>query len=336
MNNNEKFIKTVKNILITTFLTLLVSCGANNNISNESQIERKISNEEMDYNEVIINNLGNTLKFIEKPQRVVTMNQHVTEVMLALGLEELVVGTAYLDDEILPEFQEAYNSIPVLANQYPSKETFLEQSPDFVYGGWSSAFQDESIGTVEDLHKLGINAYLQESSNIVGPKKEDVFADIRNIAKIFNVEDRANDLINSINDEIDNLQNTLGDIEDPLKVFVYDSGEDSPLTATQNFMTELISLAGGENIFSDIKKNWATVSWEEVVKRDPDVIVIIDYGEISVEDKQNYLLNNDSLSDITAIKNQNFTVLPLSAASEGIRIPIAVRTLAESFYPEKF
>src|SRR5690625_1206532 len=301
---SKKTIRTLIGILVIFLLVLLASCGIANDTTKENQ-ENKV-NDEVSDNKIIIDNLDQTLMLNEIPKRVVTMNQHVTEIMLALGLENTMIGTAYLDDEILPEFQEQYNEIPVLSDKYPSKEVFLDKSPDFVYGGWSSAFNDESIGSIESLDKLGINAYLQESSNIVGPKKEDVYSDIRNIAKIFHVEERAEDIINSIYEEIEDIQTKLGEIEEPLKVFVYDSGEDSPSTATQNFMTELISLSGGENIFSDIDKNWANVNWEEVVNRDPDVIVIIDYGEISIEDKKSYLLNNESLQDVKAIKEENF------------------------------
>ncbi|MFX8262546.1 ABC transporter substrate-binding protein, partial [Acinetobacter baumannii] len=64
-----------------------------------------------------------------------------------------------------------------------------------------------------------------------------------------------------------------------LKVFVYDSGEDKAFTAANTYLTSLIDLVGGKNIFDDIDKGWAEVSWEEVVNRDPDVIVIVDYGE---------------------------------------------------------
>ena len=76
--------------------------------------------------------------YTEPPSRAITMNQHVTEVMLALELQDHMVGTAYIDDEILPEYQAAYGSVPVLAEEYPSKEVIMAQDPDFIYGGFRS------------------------------------------------------------------------------------------------------------------------------------------------------------------------------------------------------
>ena len=315
-------------LLITMVLT---ACG-----NNEKTTTSGNQSGDSNYNPVTIKNGDRTIVFNEMPTRAVTLNQHTTEVMLALGLEEYMVGTAYLDDDILPEYEEQYENIPVLSDKYPSQEAFLQVNPDFAYAGWESAFQDDAVGTVERLEEFGIKAYLHQSSNMVAPTLEDVFQDIENIARIFHVEDRADELMDNISDEVERIQDQIGKVDDPLRVFVYDSGEDAPLTATQNFMNELIRLAGGENIFSDIEKNWANVTWEEVVKRDPEVIVIIDYGEISVEQKIQTLLNKASLADVEAIKHERFAVLPLSAAAEGVRIPLALETLANAFYPDSF
>lgn len=299
------------------------------------KLENKSENSR-DYDPVTIQNGDRQIEITEKPMRAVTLNQHTTEVMLALGLEQYMAGTAYLDDDILPEYKDQYTKIPVLSDKYPSQEAFLNVNPDFAYAGWQSAFQEDAVGTVERLEELGITAYLHESSNMVGPTKEDIYQDIRNIARIFDVEERAEKLIESINNEVEKIREQIGAIDEPLRVFVYDSGEDAPVTATQNFMTELIHMAGGKNIFSDIEKNWANVTWEEVVNRNPEVIVIIDYGDIPAEKKKQTLLNKTALADVEAIQNERFTVLPLSAAAEGVRMPIAVETLAKSFYPEKF
>ncbi|MEJ8547461.1 ABC transporter substrate-binding protein [Brevibacillus borstelensis] len=285
---------------------------------------------------VTIENNGRTLAFAEAPKRAVSLSQHTTEIMLALGLADKMVGTAYLDDQILPELQEAYAKIPVLSKQYPSKEVLLSVEPDFVYAGWKSAYTDKAVGTVEDLEKMGVQAYLQQSSNMTAPGLEDVYADIEKIGRIFRVEPRANELIERMKNEIGQITDRLKDVGQPIPVFVYDNGEDKPYTAANNYMTKLIALAGGKNIFDDIPKGWTSVSWEEVVARKPEVIVVVDYGDKTVEQKRNLLLTKKELAELPAIKNNRLIVLPLSAASEGVRAPIALKTLAEGLYPEKF
>lgn len=285
---------------------------------------------------VTIENFGRTITFEEAPKRAVSLNQHATEIMLALGLEDAMIGTAYLDDEIHPDFRAAYEKIPVISDQYPSQEAFLGAEPDFAYAGWVSAFSEKALGSMEDLEALGIKAYVQQSSNMNRPTMEDVFQDIRNIGAIFRAEERAERLIAGMREQMTAVNAKVADVEAPLRVFVYDSGEKEPFTAAQNFMNEMITLAGGSNIFGEIEKGWASVAWEEVVHRDPEIIVIVDYGNSTVEQKKAFLLDHDAMRDVTAIKEQRFVILPLSACAEGVRGAETVETLARSFYPERF
>ncbi|WP_044477923.1 ABC transporter substrate-binding protein [Paenibacillus antibioticophila] len=284
---------------------------------------------------VELENMGEKLRFPEAPKRAVTLNQHATEVMLALGLESSMVGTAYLDDRILPEFKEKYEHIPVLSDKYPSKEVFLDASPDFAYAGWQSAFTEETLGSRADLAAQGVLTYVQESSNKSKPTLDDVYQDILNIGKIFRIEARAEALVDEIRGGLEEIRTQIGPVEQPLQVFVYDSGEDKAFTAANTYLTNLINQVGGKNIFDDIDKGWAEVSWEEVVHRDPEVIVIVDYGDETAEQKKERLLNMASLADVKAIRDARFIVLPLSAAAEGVRAPIALKTLAAGMYPDQ-
>ena len=85
------------------------------------------------------------------PQRAVTMNQGTTEVMLALGLADRMVGTAYIDDYIWPELEAEYNTVPVIAKEYPTIDELLSVKPDFVYAAYSSAFATSSVNYTQGL-----------------------------------------------------------------------------------------------------------------------------------------------------------------------------------------
>lgn len=332
-----------KNIIPASLLTILIllavlsACGGGKGPSappaspSSSSATPSTSGEA----HVDLENMGERLSFSEAPKRAVTLNQHATEVMLALGLESSMVGTAYLDDRILPEFEEKYDQIPVLSDKYPSKEVFLDASPDFAYAGWQSAFTEETLGSRADLAAQGVMTYVQESSNKPKPTLEDVYRDILNIGNIFRAQDRAEALVDGIRGQLEEIQAQIGSVDQPLQVFVYDSGEDKAFTAANTYLTSLINQVGGKNIFDDIDKGWTEVSWEEVVHRDPDVIVIVDYGDETAEQKKERLLNMVSLGDVKAIRDARFIVLPLSAAAEGVRAPIALKTLAAGMYPDR-
>lgn len=334
--NRRTFTKRFLLLGMTMLLVLLSACGSSEqpDAKRQAQAEQPAS-QVSESGTVELENMGEKLSFPDAPKRAVTLNQHATEVMLALGLEESMVGTAYLDDSILPEYKEKYDKIQVLADKYPSKEVFLSVSPDFAYAGWKSAFGEKALGSPADLAGQGVLTYVQESSNKAAPTLEDVYQDILNIGRIFRVEDRAEAVVNDMRKKLEDIQAQIGNVSEPLNVFVFDSGEDKAFTAANTYLTSLIAKVGGKNIFDDIDKGWAEVSWEEVVSRDPDVIVIVDYGDTTAEQKQELLLNKAPLADVKAIKNKRFIVLPLSAAAEGIRAPIALQTLAAGLYPDK-
>ncbi|ATP38691.1 iron ABC transporter substrate-binding protein [Solibacillus sp. R5-41] len=283
-----------------------------------------------------IENEGVTLEYTEVPKRAITINQHVTEIMLALGLEDSMVGTSYLDDEIYEPLQEAYAEIPVLAEHYPSKEQIIANEADFIYGGWAGAFNPKNVMSREELKELGINSYLQSSSIKVGTTVEDIYIDIRNISAIFRVEERGEALIEEMNNEIKAITEKLPANEKPIDVLVFDSGDTEVFTATQNFMNTLVTMAGGKNVFGDIEKNWATVSKEDAVERAPEAIVVIDYGSTTAEEKIAFLKADPALSQTPAVQNEHFVVLPLSAASEGVRVAEALAILVEGLYPDSF
>lgn len=125
-----------------------------------------------------------------------------------------------------------------------------------IFPGWKSTFNNKNLGSREELAKQGVTTYVQESSNKPGPTLEDVYQDILNIGRIFRVEDRAKKLVSSIREQVESIQTQIGTVEK------------------------------AENIFDDIDKSFAEVSWEEVVKRNPDVIVILDYGDTSLANKE--------------------------------------------------
>lgn len=284
MNRMNKF--KIIGILCIIFL-LLTACATKETASEPEKITDSVEEEVKDYGVVEIENNEQVLVFHEVPQRAVSLNQHVTEIMLALGLEKHMVGTAYLDDEILPIYQEAYSKIPVLADKYPSQEVLLGVEPDFVYAGWKSAYLEDNVGTVEELDKFGVKAYLHHSSTKVGPTLDDIFLDIRHIARIFDVVERGEEVIGEMTSQIEQIKQRIPQDKEALKVFVYDSGsENAAFTVGQNFLNAIINMAGATNIFHDLEKNWAEVNWEEIVNRNPDVIIIVDYGDVSAEEKK--------------------------------------------------
>lgn len=191
--------------------------------------------------------------------------------------------------------------------------------------------------TPETLEPLGIwTCELTESCIFVGPKAkstmQDMYADLLNLGSIFGVEDRATALVDGYKAKLAEI--TAGvDRSAPLRVFVYDSGEETPFTAGAHAIpTALIEAAGGRNIMDDLDKSWATVAWEPVVERNPEVIVIVNYGDVTAEQKIAFLEANPAFAGIDAVKNDRYVVLEYVEATPGPRNIRAVEKLVQGFW----
>lgn len=288
-----------------------------------------------------IENCGITVTYEQAPARIVSMNDDSTLILLALGLQDKIAGIGYATSRAIPsEYEAAYNDLNVLAEgAYPALEEIFAVEPDFIYASLRSAFEDEGAGDRESLHELDIHTYLgteycQEDNEVT---IDTIYTDIRNLGRILDVSEQADDLVASMQGDIADVQQRIESVETPLRVFFYDSGEDTPFTAGGSGMAgEIIELAGGENIFEDIADEYGETNWELVVERDPEFVVIADYGSTTAEEKRDFLLNYAPLQDVTAIQEERFVVVPLRHVIAGLNNPKAVRTLAEAFYPDRF
>ncbi|MFH0518494.1 ABC transporter substrate-binding protein [Streptomyces sp. M41] len=287
---------------------------------------------------VTIDNCGVETTYDKPPSRVVTIHQHPAELMLALGLKDRMVGTAFPDSAVLPRWQKDFAAIPELAAKEPSFEKLLDAEPDLVYGGYGSAFDENEGRSRKAFADAGIDTYLNRE--YCGKKQvtmKDTYDEIRTIGRIFGISERADKLVTDLKSEVDKAS-TAVEGESDVPVFVYDSGDKTAFTAGgKSLGTELIRLAGGNNVFADLDDVFGDVSWEQVVERKPEVIAIYDYADAgSVEQKKKFLLSQPALADVPAVKNKRFVVLPLTATLVGVRSAYAVEDLARGLHPESF
>lgn len=290
---------------------------------------------------VTVENCGVTTTYADAPTRVVTMNQNVTEILLALGLQDRMVGTAYMDSTIDPRYAQAYAAIPVLSDEYPSKEVILAAQPDLVIAGLPSAFEVNGgggAGPRADLAGLGIDSFLSSETCVTpGPTIETLYADITALGQIFGVEDRAAALVDGLRGRLARVEATIGDAPSST-VFWYDSGDQAPYTVgCCNIVGQLVELAGGENIFADVDDGWFEATWEEVVARQPDVIVINEASWSTAEEKRAKLTADPLLASLPAV--QAGRIVPIDFATSSYLTPRnvdAVQQLARSLFPELF
>ncbi|MGF6594125.1 ABC transporter substrate-binding protein [Pseudomonas sp. 2835] len=276
--------------------------------------------------------------FTKAPEHALSHDINMTQMMLALGLRSRMVGYSGVSGwkAVTPQLRKQLDGLPELAAKYPSVETLLNASVDFLFAGWDYGMRVGGDLTPQSLAPLGIPVYeLTESCAFVMKRPaaslDDTYTDLRNLGRIFDVQARAEQLIGDMQARVAVVQQQLPG-ERP-RVFLYDSGEDRAMTSGRLGMPEaLITAAGGRNVLNDIEASWTRVNWESVVERNPEVIVIVDYGEVSAAQKQAFLEQHPALQSVDAIRNKRFVVIPYVAATPSLENVEAIETIAKSLH----
>uniref|UniRef100_UPI00403FA3FF ABC transporter substrate-binding protein n=1 Tax=Acidovorax sp. DW039 TaxID=3095606 RepID=UPI00403FA3FF len=300
---------------------------------------------------------GTPVTYPRAPERAVTHDVNITEMLLFLGLQDRWVGYSGIParKEMWTPYQSLLAARPNLSSQGMNLEAMLGVSADFVFAGWNYGFRQGQV-TPQVLQQHGMASYvLSESCIRVGPRPrvgiEDTLADLRNLAKIFRITARAEPQVQALERDLQDLrarmqakpavqgrrgqQEPQGPTPRP-RVFVYDSGQDIPMTSGRYGMPQaLIEEAGGRNIFDDIASNWPHANWEDVVQRNPEWIVVVDYGEPSAQGKIEFLLRKPELQTVDAVRHHRFITLSYAEATPSPRNVAAARTLANALHPER-
>ena len=291
------------------------------------------------FSSTTVQSCNRTVSFDKPPSKAISNDVNLTEMMLVLGLSDRMVGYTGISGwkTLDEEMRQGIARLPELSQKYPSKEVLIGADADFFFAGWNYGMKVGGEVTPETLEPFGVKVYeLTESCIHIMQKDkasiEDLYTDLINLGRIFDVEKRAKNIVEQYKSELLSFTNNLK-ADKLLRVFVYDSGEDAPFTAGLYAMpTALIEAAGGINVMDDFKKSWGTVTWEEVVERNPEVIVIVNYGNVTAEEKREFMITNPAFANIDAVKNDRFVTLEYVEATPGPRNIRAIKTLAEAFW----
>ncbi|MFZ2539675.1 MAG: ABC transporter substrate-binding protein [Oscillospiraceae bacterium] len=312
MNKNK-----VVFMLFTLSLFTLVACG-----NFQAKEEKPQATDGMSFD-----NYGSEVKINQIPKKVITMGPPASELFCALGIDDKIIGNT-LDNHsrgALPEYRTAYEKIPELNYGSATREAVLSSEADFIYGiSWE--FGSEGLDK-EEMAKYGITVYENAAKSF-----EEQYKEISDIGKIFGVEEVAEAFIENQKIRIEKITLAV-DTMVKKRVLVYDSGEKGIFTSSgSNFESLLIEKAGGENIFSDItEKEWITVSSEEVLARNPEIIIVHDYDSPSVEFKIEQIRKDPVLSQTDAVKNDKIFAISLENALPGPRMADTVETFYREF-----
>lgn len=284
---------------------------------------------------------GRSTTYDKAPRRVVTLDPAITEALLLLGLKDSIVGFTEFQtpDQRWAPTKADMDALKVINKDgnYPSKEAIIALSPDLVMSVYPSALlENKELPNRDGWAKLGIKSFLTQGechlSNTPVTDLSLLYADLRSIGKIFDVQGRAEAEIAKLQVRVAALQKKARDAGLKSQSIWSYSGEDQPYPAgSVGTPNAIIALAGATNAFGDIPRDYDAISWEEIVKRNPDVIWLMTSAGPGFIDElkgiEKKLDGDPRLVNITAVKKKAYVVVSYNEG--GVETPRNVDALEQ-------
>lgn len=284
---------------------------------------------------------GNPVEYTyeKAPERVLCVYQGCIETMIALGLEDHVLASYGLDNEVKDEWKDGFAQMNYDETVFaPDKETVTLLEPDMIFS-WGSYFSDEKLGDVYEWNDKGVGTYINSNTARGGSRTlENEYTDILNIGRIFDVEEKAQALVDEMQAQVaDTLAAAEG--REAVRVAVVEPTASGTITnyGADTLAGDMVTALGGELA----KPEGSDMGKEDLVACDPDVIFVV-YMAYSGDDPESVMTQQLSLiqddpafASLSAVQSGNIHLIMLGDMyASGPRTIDGLRTLAQGMYPD--
>ncbi|WP_405835674.1 ABC transporter substrate-binding protein [Streptomyces sp. NBC_01518] len=319
---------------------LLTACGGSDGDSADGETEKSAAGFPL-----TLTDCGHKVTLKSAPERVVSLNQGTTEILLSLGLADRIAGTATWTDPVLKGLAKANATVPRLADNAPSFEKVLDAEPDFVTASFVSTLGKGGVATREQFEKLGVPTYVSPSdcagkdndsggdgSRSTPLTLDSVYGEIRDLSRAMGVKARGDRLVAQLKARVTKATKGL-DASGTSLMYWFANSQSPYLAGCCGAPGAITRAVGAENAFSDTHDEWPQINWETVADRDPDVIVLGDLTRKSqtaetAEAKIHFLETNAATRNLTAVKKKRYILLSGQAMNPSIRTVEGIEQVA--------
>lgn len=290
-----------------------------------------------------IENCGRTVTVSSEPARVVSMMPGTTDLLVRLGATDRIVAEAQtkgapLNAELDPSHVEILSE-----DAPPSREVLLNVSPELVVSPTSYEFTaEQGFASIAQLGDAGAAVYVAEAGCFDrrnNAQITDLLIDIENLATLLGLEESGHALTADVTERIASIEAAVNERRQPTVAQLYIEGTTvSAIGAGLEY--DIIKTAGGQNVFNPDDPEFsdfiaAVISPEELVARDPEVLVISVMNEGHEEAVRRLL--REQFPDVTAVRDDRIVAVASDAVMPGTWGNIEVlEELAHFFHPDAF
>lgn len=279
--------------------------------------------------------------FERPPHRVIAVWQSSIETLLALGQGDRIIAAVGLPDEkyLKEEYREEYRKIPYRNFNVFKCATALSMNPDFIITCWGSAFRDKNLGSTFFWNDRGVKTYIGEMPRYVVKYRtiDEEYRFIRDLGKIFGVPEKAENLVEDIQKEINYVTDKVDyNKADKKKVMVMQfMGKKIKNWGENSLQGDIVAKLNGKLVMPE--ENF--ISKEDILEVDPEVLFVMmtEWEYDNPEERKNKIILDPSLSSLKSVKNGRVYVLPLYAVNYGAtRLGEGINMVARGMYPELY
>jgi len=302
---------------------VLVGCGTKEN-TNKDAVSKEDQQVEKTTSYKVKDDRGVEVEFNAVPKTIVSLQPSNTEILFALGVGDKIVGATEFDT--YPE--EAQKIERVSTSTTFNSERILALKPDVVIA-YTTGIDEENLNALKGLEDAGIKVFAIQSAKSF----DDVYGDIEQVATVMGIKDKGEKLNEDIKTKIADVQAKVKDLKEPKNIYLEISPKPDIYTAgSDTFQQEILNAANVNNVFADLK-SWAKVSEEDIIAKNPDVILTT----VDMKNTTKEILSRDGWNSITAIQNKAVYYIDTDISNRpGPRIGEAVELIAKAVYPELF
>lgn len=280
---------------------------------------------------------GNVIEttYEKAPEKVICVYQGTIETMIALGLEDHVLTCYGLDNPVKEEWEEGFAKMNYNEEVFaPDKETVTMLEPDLIFS-WGSLFSEKKLGDCPEWIANGTNTYISTNTarGIGNRTLENEYTDLLNIGKIFNVEEKAQAIVDEMKQEIATVLDKTQGQEAPTVAVIEFLGDSITNYGASSLGGDMVSALGGELVAPDASQ----LGKEDLVALDPDVIFVVYMArtETVEAEKKALVMEDPAFADLSAVKNGRVVTIMLGDMyAATVRCIDGIRTFANGMYPE--
>ena len=206
----------------------------------------------------VVDDAGHTVVLERPARRVISLIPAQTEIVTILaGVDAVIARTQWDEDPRLAHLPSLGNALT------PSVEWLAAQQPDLIIA-WPDA---QSRDVVRRLNDIGIPTYASAVESV-----DEIRSMIERLGVLLGTVDRADSLMHALDAQLDSVRREVAGRDRPSVLYLLSA--DPPMAAGPGtYIDDLITIAGGTNVFGDLAQLWPQVALEEIVRRQPDVII---------------------------------------------------------------